>query len=47
MTDDKQPYEPGKHIIRSLTFFTCKKHGTQYPQGGTCPACDAEKARKR
>lgn len=47
MSADKKLPASGERITRSLTYVTCEKHGIRYPQGATCPACDAEKARQR
>ena len=28
---------------RTMTYQTCAKHGRRFPDGDSCPQCDAEK----
>lgn len=35
-----------KILMEGTDFERCRKHGTSYPKGGTCPRCAAEKKEK-
>lgn len=41
--EDKKDEKSPKRIAEGVTFITCPRHRRQYPKGGSCPICEAEK----
>jgi hypothetical protein len=45
VNDSKEPKRPG-HVEKDLTYVRCPIHRVEYPKGGQCPVCAADKKRK-